>query len=231
MSLISTASPWINNEPKKRISTMRKTIKNKSTPENIQEYNNTENYLEDFKNTTPNTIEETQQTQTENTNKVNELLNKITAFNADNDGSKLANFTPLDNPTIINRKTDTEIQYQSPFQYNPTDLLPNKMNITKDPGNYTANNLNTSNYTEFNHIYENSPKLFQKQPYYSNLAKTGNDFNDKIMEKMNYMIHLLEEQQNAQTSNITEDFIMYMLLGIFVIYVVDSFTGSVKYTR
>ena len=225
MSLISTASPWINNEPKKRISTMRKTIKNKSTTED-----DTEDYLENFTNATPNTIEDTQKIQSENTNKVNELLNKITAFNADNDGSKLANFTPLDNPTIINRKTDN--QYNPPLQYlNPTDLLPNKINIQKEMGDYTANNLNASNYTDFNHIYENSPKLFQKQPFYSNLEKNGNVFNDKIMEKMNYMIHLLEEQQNAQTANITEDFIMYMLLGIFVIYVVDSFTGSVKYTR
>jgi len=51
------------------------------------------------------------------------------------------------------------------------------------------------------------------------------------MEKMNYMIHLLEEQQIEPTKHITEEFILYTFLGIFVIYIVDSFARSGKYIR
>jgi high-affinity K+ transport system ATPase subunit B len=54
---------------------------------------------------------------------------------------------------------------------------------------------------------------------------------DKIMEKINYMIHLLEEQQNEKTNNITEEFILYTFLGVFIIFVVDSFSRSGKYSR
>ena len=55
--------------------------------------------------------------------------------------------------------------------------------------------------------------------------------NDKMMERINYMIHLLEAQQHEKTSNITEDFVLYTFLGVFMIYVVDSFARVGKYTR
>jgi hypothetical protein len=51
------------------------------------------------------------------------------------------------------------------------------------------------------------------------------------MEKINYMIHLLEEQQMEKTANITEEFILYIFLGVFVIFTVDSFTRVGKYVR
>ena len=58
----------------------------------------------------------------------------------------------------------------------------------------------------------------------------GND-NNKLIEKINYMIHLLEEQQYEKTANITEEFILYTFLGVFVIFIVDSFTRTGKYVR
>jgi hypothetical protein len=55
--------------------------------------------------------------------------------------------------------------------------------------------------------------------------------NDKVMEKINYMIHLLEEQQTETTNYVTEEFILYTFLGMFIIFVVDSFSRSGKYIR
>jgi hypothetical protein len=52
-----------------------------------------------------------------------------------------------------------------------------------------------------------------------------------LLEKINYMIHLLEEQQMEKTNHVTEEFLMYSLLGVFVIYVVDSFSRAGKYVR
>lgn len=54
---------------------------------------------------------------------------------------------------------------------------------------------------------------------------------DKFTEKINYIIHLLEEQQKEPTKHITEEFILYTFVGIFVIYIVDSFARVGKYTR
>ena len=54
---------------------------------------------------------------------------------------------------------------------------------------------------------------------------------DALMKKLNYMIHLLEEQQDEKTGNVAEELILYLFLGIFVIFVVDSFARAAKYTR
>ena len=51
------------------------------------------------------------------------------------------------------------------------------------------------------------------------------------MEKLNYMIHLLEQQQYEKTSNMTEEFILYVFLGVFVIFTIDSFNKAGKYVR
>ena len=45
------------------------------------------------------------------------------------------------------------------------------------------------------------------------------------------MIHLLEEQKDEKTNNVTEEVILYVFLGIFIIFVVDSFSKSGKYVR
>jgi hypothetical protein len=60
-------------------------------------------------------------------------------------------------------------------------------------------------------------------------SSTGAD--KPLLDKLNYMIHLLEDQQNEKTNNLTEELILYIFLGIFVIFVVDSFTKVGKYTR
>lgn len=46
---------------------------------------------------------------------------------------------------------------------------------------------------------------------------------DRYLEKLNYLIYLLEEQQKEQTGSVTEEFVLYCLFGVFVIFVVDAF--------
>ena len=45
------------------------------------------------------------------------------------------------------------------------------------------------------------------------------------------MMNLLEEQQDEKTSHVTEEVILYSFLGIFMIFIVDSFSRVGKYTR
>ena len=53
----------------------------------------------------------------------------------------------------------------------------------------------------------------------------------ELLEKLNYIIDLLEDQQDYKTNSIFEDLILYAFLGIFVIFIVDSFSKSSKYIR
>ena len=54
---------------------------------------------------------------------------------------------------------------------------------------------------------------------------------NEMFEKMNYMIHLLEDQQAKKTEHVTEEIVLYSFLGIFTIFVVDSFARVGKYVR
>ena len=75
--------------------------------------------------------------------------------------------------------------------------------------------------------------IAQNIPYYSQLANSQNitGSRDELMRKLNHIVHMLEEQQDEKTGSVTEELVLYMFLGVFVIFVVDSFTRVSKYTR
>ena len=52
-----------------------------------------------------------------------------------------------------------------------------------------------------------------------------------IADKLDYLINLLEEQQSEKTNNVTEEILLYAFLGIFIIFIVDSFSRVGKYVR
>jgi hypothetical protein len=52
-----------------------------------------------------------------------------------------------------------------------------------------------------------------------------------LLEKINYMIYLLEQQKKEKSKHTTEEFVLYSFLGVFVIYIADSFARSGRYIR
>ena len=42
-----------------------------------------------------------------------------------------------------------------------------------------------------------------------------------LIDKVNYIIGLLENQQDEKTNNVVEDLIIYALLGCFIIFIID----------
>ena len=52
-----------------------------------------------------------------------------------------------------------------------------------------------------------------------------------LLEKMNYAIHLLETQHDRRTATVTEELLLYGLLGMFIICVLDNFARAGKYVR
>ena len=243
MSLASTAAQWTNdnNQTRKRQPSIRKTIK-------LRPYNDTSDMepddyttqaeafqtLDKLKQSTPTTLDDIQLANNEKSAKVNEILNKITAFNAENDGNKLADFTPMDKPIITQNRGNVldsnGYNANRPGKYlDPSELLPASLEKQR-MGPFIANEQPYIPYSNYNQTY-NTKQLFHKPS--SNVAgsNTLSGLDSKIMEKINYMIHLLEDQKSEKTANITEEFILYIFLGVFVIYTVDSFTRAGKYIR
>jgi hypothetical protein len=139
----------------------------------------------------------------ERNDRVMNLINKMTTENSE-DSEDLVNFEPMANPSIHVKRDLTSLE-ENNLKYNP--------------------NQHSKVFSNYTNAY-NSPEFTNKQ-----YVKPVVQHNDKLLEKINYMIRLLEEHQHEKTENITEEFILYGFLGIFVIYVVDSFTKCGKYIR
>lgn len=226
-SLVTSASTWISTEPpKKRLSTMRKTIKKKPLKEDSMTEPN-------YNKLKPSTFEDMQNLSNEHTSRVNDLLNEISATNID-ESNQLADFEPL-GPPDIQSKRDIDNSENS-HEYNPSistylDATLNQKHKNHNNISYGANDSSHQKLSNYSNSYD-PPKA---QPYYAKMGLSAkndtNDGNNKLMERVNYMIHLLEAQQHEKTDNITEEFILYTFLGVFVIFVVDSFAKTGKYTR
>lgn len=234
MSLVTTASAWISDDStnKKRVSTIRRNnVKNKPITQSIDDENI--NINEHFQSMKPNTIEDVENNNNTRNNKVNSLLEKLTSMNSDDDNG-LANFKPI-SPPALNTKKDIgdnvdELQYMPPIPRFKNAGTASNIYGSQNSSGYGANDIKTAVYSNYNKSYE-APTQFSRTPYYSNMGISSAPSDNKLLEKINYMIHLLEQQQNEKTDNITEEFILYSFLGIFIIFVVDSFARAGKYTR
>jgi hypothetical protein len=88
--------------------------------------------------------------------------------------------------------------------------------------NNGEHNKNYYNQTRFSNM--NSSSAINNDASFS-------DANQVLIEKLNYMINLLEDQQDEKTNNVTEEVVLYSFLGVFIIFVVDSFARVSKYVR
>lgn len=230
MSLITTASPWINNntnENKKRIPSIRR---NQNKDEELT-------YSEPMQNKKmPPSIEEAEENNTKRNNKVNELLNQMT--DADNENDNLGDFTPLEPPAIQSKKDGEDDSTNRLNQFIPemprfANLKPSEDHESGNRVRYGADDSKVNRLSSYNKVYEGMQNKQETgaTPYYSKMG-IGSQLDDsRLMEKINYMIHLLEQQQHEKTDNITEEFLLYTFLGVFVVYVLDSFARSGKYIR
>jgi hypothetical protein len=130
----------------------------------------------------------------------------------------------------------------------------NMQTISNTNGSQPSPNYDNSNNLDLNNFNDNYGDNKTAEKYYKKMIPNYNSFtqetntnnrqyyqsgspqepttsNDILMQKLNYMIHLLEEQQDEKTNNVTEEVVLYSFLGIFIIFVCDSFARAGKYVR
>ena len=147
--------------------------------------------------------------------KISQLLSKSNNADSDSDSeSEMADFKPPPKPELTKgleqTSENTSVHEDSPDQNIPLPV-------------YTP---------QFN---ENEILNQYKKKTNQNLNNVFSQFgeSDDINSKLNYLIKLIEEEKDEKTQNITEELILYCFLGVFVIFIVDSFVkvGNKKYTR
>jgi hypothetical protein len=50
--------------------------------------------------------------------------------------------------------------------------------------------------------------------------------NAALIEKLNYIIHMLEDKKEEKTGHVVEELVLYCFLGVFIIFIVDTFTRA-----
>ena len=137
------------------------------------------------------------------------------------DDEGLANFQPLAGPVNGRDNKNRGIQ-------NKEEQTTSEEDLTVDTDTAIENFAQLGGEVTAEDYYK------QYVPYYTQMQGAEEDVHtnkDALMAKLNYMIHLLEEQQDEKTENVTEELVLYLFLGVFVIFVVDSFARAGKYTR
>jgi len=131
-----------------------------------------------------------------------------------------------------------QLQQQNTLQSQPK-------NLQNTPGYNTEDNIDLNNYPS------NYPSRITDQEYYKKFVANVTDEkniekpylsstspsqiqsteHNALLQKINYMIHLLEEQKDERTGSVAEEVVLYSFLGIFIIFLADTFTKIGKYKR
>lgn len=212
MSLLNTASPWNSSrsDTRRRISAIGKDKrKTQKAPLPLRDEDVDNSDFDDNESEMSDSLQNTAALNESRGNTINDLLNKITSTQV---GEGLADFKPVQKD-LANPKEG----FESP-------LLKMAAGIPE----YSPSDIGSDNLSNYNKSYEAGAIL--GKPYYSQSAKTS-ESNDGVMQKLNYITHILEDIQLEKTSNITEELILYTFLGVFTIFIVDAFARVGKYHR
>ena len=242
LNLLSSAAPWSSVEsftnagPQKKKSSMnsphtdkRKTQKNQKVHfvDSVDSVDNSTGQTEGF--------EQRNLQNQERISKVESIINQMNSLNLENDGNSLENFDPVPRPELQPLE-DLQSKFPMPPKLQEKHDEPDEPKIRNS---YLANDPRLFDSLKTGSSYQSS---YNGVPYYAKLGggtnrhfssemQSSNGSQTLLIEKLNYMIHLLEQQQFEKTDNIMEEFFLYLLLGGFMIYVVDSFTKTGKYIR
>ena len=184
-------------------------------------FNNTKNILEEKRNKLK------KQNKTKKKIDINDFYNSHeTTFDENEDGNALSDFVPLDNkPESIGNENAKNKEILLTNQTREESVEKNDI-VTSD----IYNNLESS----YQNTYYNDSHLSK----YNNNNNNNQSFNSELLsdnalllKKINYMIALLEKQQDERTDKTGEEVILYIFLGVFIIFVLDSFAKVGKYVR
>jgi hypothetical protein len=218
---------------------------NQNIDSNTNETNNYDNII-NKKRQAHNKTQKIYPKENFDTEKVNSVLEKIhNNLNSEEEDSGLGDFNPPPKPQSagVNKTISTE-QMMNMTNQNNSQMF-KTLGRAPQPNYDNGDNLDLNDYNNYGDaksVEEYYKKIIPgynpnrnqvNRQYYNSLNASTPEISsqDILLKKLNYMISLLENQQDEKTNNVTEEVILYSFLGIFIIFVVDSFARVGKYVR
>ena len=222
-----------------------------AAPYSDNDNNNSNSAINNKRTTSHNRTQKRFPDQLIDTDKINNVLQSIHNNSSEgvDDSSGLGDFNPPSPPISsgVQRTTDAK---PAPVQPTPMEspktlgkppapaqeYNDERLDLNNFSTNYGSKITNEDYYKKFvpNYPKQQAENERVNRTYYNQYPAPsygGMPDNNALIEKINYMIHLLEENQDERTGSVTEEVILYSFLGIFIIFMADSFSRIGKYKR
>ena len=183
-----------------------------------------------------------------NSGKVNSILDKIHNTTDDTDSDDNYDFNPPPKPVSMNAQKTIPVTINDTENFDGMNIsFAKTLGKAPIPTYEGGDNLDLNDYNNYGdqktaeeyykkilpgHSKQNNHTQ-ETRNYYKYKDNNVNEYptQDGLMSKLNYIISLLEENQDEKTNNVTEEVILYSFLGIFIIFIADTFVRVGKYTR
>jgi len=159
--------------------------------------------------------------------KVENMIKHLNLSSVEEEGNGLADFNPPSKPMSSGvERTKNTISSVENFQSNGSEEMVD-MDDENDDAEVTSEGFQEANGSYSKQYFE------QHVPYYANASnmKDSASSNPEIMNKINYLVTLIENNNDEKVNSITEELVLYCFLGVFIIFIVDSFAKVGKYVR
>jgi hypothetical protein len=160
---------------------------------------------------------------------VQELIQKIHSYEndgevSDSDGDDSNNYVPMASGSNANPTTSIQQQFQ-------TDSVPNRHRFAGANPDDLSPKWNPAPAREPFSLQEAKALASQYLPSVFQASSDNSENKDIMMQKLDRIISLLEDQHDEKTGHVTEELVLYCFLGVFIIFIVDSFARAGKYVR
>ena len=124
----------------------------------------------------------------------------------------------------INKDMLTDMKSKTTLETSPTEISEIHKNLKEDGDNELSNfykseqSINLDPAVKANYLLINGGTPNKETP-------------NEMLRKLNSILEMFEDQKEIKTGQKNEEIVLYCFLGVFVIYIMDSFVNIGKYSR
>ena len=135
----------------------------------------------------------------------------------------------LDKSTLMSLQGNLQGKQQNTLQESPTTITDIHKNLKEENEEELNNFYKTEENIKVIPQYKTNEYMIMNDTNGYNVTKPTN--NQALLEKMNTILEMFEDQKEIKTNQKNEEIVLYCFLGVFIIYIMDSFVSIGKYSR